>query len=56
MGCCEPSDSSTNCGESTTLDPREGVRNRYAAIAEKANAGDFEPAIAEGAAAAVRLT
>ena len=53
MSCCEPSandasDSTSCCGPSASSDPREGVRDRYAAIAEKANQGDFEPAVSEG--------
>jgi SAM-dependent methyltransferase len=53
MSCCEPASSDESsktacCEPSQAADPREGVRDRYAAIAEKASQGDFELAISQG--------
>lgn len=54
MGCCDQptsSSSTTKQGEACcgpAVDPRIGVRERYAAIARQADAGNHEPAISEG--------
>ena len=51
MSCCGPTptnDQAACCEPSHVADPREGVRDRYAAIAEQAKHGVYEPAISEG--------